>query len=167
MLRSCPFDQALAIADSALRVGDFTLESLNRMAGPVRGPGSAQVRRVALLASDRAANPFESVLRALAIEVGLHLRPQVPLYGSRFLGRPDLVDVDRRLIVEADSFEWHGSRSALQRDARRYNAFVLDGWVVLRFSWEDVMHHPDYVRESLARAADQGTDRDLSLRSRA
>ena len=38
----------------------------------------------------------------------------------------------RRLILEADSFEWHGSRRALVRDARRYNNFVIAGWLVLR-----------------------------------
>ena len=159
VLRSCPFDEALAIADSALRSESFTPDGLARMAGAVRGPGSARVRRVAAAASGLAANPFESVLRAQALEVGLGLRPQVPLYGPEFLGRPDLVDVERRLIVEADSFEWHGSRAALRRDARRYNGFVLQGWVVLRFSWDDVMHHPDYVREALAIVADQGTER--------
>lgn len=129
VLRGCPFDEALAVADSALRSESFTPEGLVRLAGSVRGPGSARVRRVSTVASGLAANPFESVLRAHALEVGLPLRPQVPLYGSVFLGRPDLVDVDRRVIAEADSFEWHGSRSALRRDARRYNEFVLHGWV--------------------------------------
>ena len=51
--------------------------------------------------------------------------------------------------VEADSFEWHGGRGALARDARRYNLLVADGWIVLRFSWEDVMFDPDYVRDVL------------------
>lgn len=159
VLRSCPFDEALAIADSALRSESLTPAGLARVAASARGPGSARVRRVAAAASGLAANPFESVLRAHALEVGLALRPQVPLYGSVFLGRPDLADVENRVIAEADSFEWHGSRSALRRDARRYNEFVLHGWVVLRFSWDDVMHHPDYVRETLARVADQGTER--------
>jgi len=66
------------------------------------------------------------------------------------------VDVDRRIILEADSFEWHGSRRALVRDARRYNNFVIAGWLVLRFSWEDVMHHPDDVVCVLEAAASRG-----------
>ena len=52
-------------------------------------------------------------------------------------------------ILEADSFEWHGDRRALRRDARRYNLLVVDGWIVLRFAWEDVMFDPDYVRDVL------------------
>ena len=53
------------------------------------------------------------------------------------------------MILEADSFEWHGDRAALRRDARRYNLLVVDGWIVLRFAWEDVMFDPAYVREVL------------------
>ncbi len=159
VLRSCPFDEAVAVADSALRVGDLTRDDLDRIGVAARGPGSAQVRRVAAVATAQAANPFESILRALAIEVGLSLRPQVPIFDKRgsFIGRPDLVEIQRRLILEADSFEWHGSRSALQRDARRYNKFVIEGWTVLRFTWADVTRRPDYVRGSLLSFASLGT----------
>ena len=53
----------------------------------------------------------------------------------------------------ANPFEWHGSRSALRADCRRYNDLSLDGWLVLRFAWEDVMFRPDYVASSLTTAA--------------
>jgi very-short-patch-repair endonuclease len=56
------------------------------------------------------------------------------------------------MVLEAESFEWHGDRAALRRDARRYNAMVVDGWLVLRFSWEDVMFQPEYVRAVLVAA---------------
>ncbi len=149
--------EAIAVADSALRARDFTSESLARLARDLRGPGSVRARSFAAAASALAANPFESVLRALALEAGLDVRPQVPLYGADFLGRPDLVDVERRLILEADSFEWHGNRAALVRDTRRYNAFVVHGWTVLRFSWEDVMTRPQLVLETLRAVAQLGT----------
>jgi len=54
--------------------------------------------------------------------------------------------------VECDSFEWHGTRSALVDDARRYNRMVVDGWIVLRLTYEDVMFHPAQVRAVLAEA---------------
>lgn len=65
------------------------------------------------------------------------------------MGTPDLADVRLEIALEADSFEWHGDRAALHRDARRYNALVAAGWLVLRFSWEEVMFHPDRVRAVL------------------
>jgi very-short-patch-repair endonuclease len=112
------------------------------------------VRRVLGRADGRAANPFESVLRHLALDVpGLRLVPQRVVIGTRQTVRPDLVDDDLRIVVEADSFEWHGGRADLRRDACRYNLLVVDGWLVLRFSWEDVMFDPDHVRDVLTAAA--------------
>lgn len=151
--RQLPEDEGLAVADSALRSG-VPPQVLARVSASVRGPGSAKVRRVLGLADDRAANPFESVLRHLALGVpGLHLTPQRVVVGSRQTVRPDLVDEDLRIVVEADSFQWHGGRADLRRDARRYNLLTVDGWLVLRFSWEDVMFDPDHVREVLTAAA--------------
>lgn len=153
-LRNLPFPAALAVADSALRAGRSPGWMVALAAG-LQGRGSGQARRVAAEASDLAANPFESGLRAAALEVGgLRVQPQVPLHADdgEFLGRPDLVDVDLGIVAEADSFEWHGSRSALKRDARRYNALAARGWVVLRFSWEDVVLEPARARRDLGLA---------------
>ncbi|MEP6814257.1 MAG: DUF559 domain-containing protein [Marmoricola sp.] len=147
-LRSMPFDAALAVADSALRDG-LPTATLRHIAAAARGPGSAQVRRVAREARAEAANPFESVLRAIALDVGLAVRPQLVISASSGTVRPDLVDEDLRIVLEADSFEWHGKRASLRKDCRRYNLLVVDGWLVLRFAWEDVMHDQDYVRAVL------------------
>ena len=148
-LRSLPFDEPLAVADSALRHGEPPA-TLRRISASVRGPGAPQVRRVAAEADGDAANPFESVLRAVARDVmGLHVLPQRLVVTQRSTVRPDLVDVDLGVILEADSFEWHGDRRALRRDARRYNLLVVDGWIVLRFAWEDVMFDQEYVRDVL------------------
>lgn len=148
-LRHAPFDEALSVTDSALRAG-FGAQRLLHLAETARGPGARQARRVAAAATPLAANPFESTLRAIALEVpGLSVRPQVTLPG---LGRPDLVDEQLRLILEADSFTWHGNRAALAADCRRYNRFVVEGWTVLRFSYEDVMGRPAEVRRVLVAA---------------
>lgn len=155
-LRSLPFDEALAVADSAARAGDLAV--LRRAARTARGPGAARVRAVAAAASADAANPFESVLRAIALGVdGLCVEPQRLITSVTPWARPDLVDTRLRIVLEADSFEWHGQRAALRRDARRYNALVADGWLVLRFSWEDVMHDPAGVRAVLVAATARRT----------
>jgi len=153
-LRSLRFDEALAIADSALRAGSFTPEALLDLAGAMTGPGAGQGRRVACRADGRAANPFESVLRAIALDVpGLHLEPQIVVADSPLL-RPELVDRERRLVLEADSYAWHGSRGALRQDCRRYNRLVLLGYTVLRFTWEDVMHDPRHILLTLRALVD-------------
>jgi len=151
-MRSLPFDEALSVADSALRHGEPPA-TLRRIAVTARGPGARQVRRVADAADGDAANPFESTLRAVSRDVpGLHVQAQRLVVTRRFTARPDLVDVDLGVILEADSFEWHGDRAALRRDAKRYNLLVIDGWIVLRFAWEDVMFEQDYVRDVLVAA---------------
>ena len=157
--RGLPFDEALAVADSALRHG-FSRGLLGGLAAAARGPGSAQFRRVAGLATPEAANPFESALRAVAYGIrGLAVRPQVAIREPHFLGRPDLVDERLGIALEADSFEWHGHRAALRRDARRYNALVVRGWLVLRFAWEDVMFDQAWVRSVLEAAVAERADR--------
>lgn len=157
-LRTLPLPEALAVADSALRAG-MSRTHLLAVARDVRGPGAPRVRRVAALADARAANPFESSLRAICLDVeGLDVVPQVPIYDPGWLGCPDLVDSRLRIVLEADSFEWHGDRRALRRDARRYNALVAAGWLVLRFTWEDVMFRPDLVADTLRAVVKRRTE---------
>lgn len=145
-----PFDEALAIADSALRSGQVTKSELRLAAAKMPARYRSRCARVAEEADHRADNPFESVLRAIALDIpGLSVRPQVWI-GST--GRSDLADERLGLVVEAESFEFHGLRRLLKRDCERYNAFVLDGWLVVRFAWEHVMHDPDYVRRVLTAA---------------
>ena len=147
-LRSLPYDEALAIADSALRAEEGA--ALRQAAALARGRGAARVRAVARDARAEAANPFESCLRAIALQVpGLDVKPQVLITSVTPWCRPDLVDTELHVILEADSFTWHSDRQALARDAKRYNLLVADGWLVLRFAWEDVMFDPAYVRSVL------------------
>lgn len=158
-LRTLDFPEALAVADSALREG-WTPRRLAALARDVRGPGGPQVREVVAQADGRAANPFESSLRAICLGVhGLRMVPQVSVHeGGVWLGRPDLVDERLRIVAEADSFAWHGDRDALRRDARRYNALVAAGWLVLRFTWEDVMLRSSQVARVLEHVVARRTE---------
>lgn len=151
-LRMLPFDEALCVADSALRESGCA-RVLEQVAEEASGPGARQIRRVAGEATAKAANAFESALRAIAVTVpGLHVEPQGTIQDGNFSARVDLVDRRLWIALEADSFEWHGSRSALASDCRRYNRMVIAGWLVLRFSYEEVMFHPAAVREVLVAA---------------
>jgi very-short-patch-repair endonuclease len=153
-MRRLPFDEALAIADSALRAG-VPRAVLARIADEAKGPGSPQMRRVAACATSKSANPFESVLHAIALDVpGLSVEPQVTIREPTIVARPDLVDQALRIVLEADSYEWHGGRAQLSADARRYNLLVVNGWLVLRFSYEHVMTQPDFVRRVLVAAVE-------------
>jgi very-short-patch-repair endonuclease len=164
--RDYPFDVALTVADSALRHGNLTSGRLLQLAEESPRTGRPQCLRVAQHASRLAANPFESVMRAVSLEVpGLDLQPQVVIEEDGWLGRPDLVNVERRIVAEADSFEFHGRRQALKNDCERYNALTLRGWLVLRFSYEHVMFDPRYVLDCF-RVADEWRPRRRTVRRR-
>jgi very-short-patch-repair endonuclease len=66
--------------------------------------------------------------------------------GMLVIGRVDLVDVAAGIVIEAESWEFHGSKEAFARDLRRYTAMVRAGWRVLRFGWDEVMHEQETVR---------------------
>lgn len=145
--RAYDFDVALSVADSALREGVLTRTDL--MAAAERAPrtGRGRAIRVAETATGKPANPFESCLLAIALEVpGLSVVPQGHVRG---VGWVDLLDRALGIVVEAESFEHHGLRSGLRRDVCRYTDCARLGLVVVRFTWEEVMFDPDRVRTAL------------------
>lgn len=147
--RRLPFDEALTVADSALRSGTVSRTELRAAADLARGPGCPAVRRVAAHASAKAANPLESVLRALTVDVGLLLVPQLQVSESGLFAIVDLGSEELRLIVEADGYETHGTRKGLRRDCQRHTEFAVWGWTSLRYAYEHAMFEQDWVRWSL------------------
>jgi very-short-patch-repair endonuclease len=149
-----PFDEALAVADSALALRLVDRAALLAAAESSPRTGRRRRLRVASAADARAANAFESRLRGVVLDAGLvGFEPQVviELSGGRLV-RVDLADVARRIVLEADSFEHHGGRADLVRDCERYDELVAHGWTVLRFSWEHVMFRPEWVADVVVRA---------------
>jgi very-short-patch-repair endonuclease len=147
-----PFDEALAVTDSALRGRDLTRAELLRAAEalPERGP-RRRVLRVVEAADARAANPFESVLRAIALDVpGLALVPQHRIdRNGKFVGRVDLADLRLRIVLEADSYEFHGESELFEKDCKRYDELVAEDWLVVRFGWRQVMKKQEWVRDMI------------------
>lgn len=143
---------AVVIADSALRDGHLTLDELRTAAAAVRGRHRRRVRRVAALADDRSGSVLESLLRVLLAEAGLapeECQWTILDQDGRFVARVDFAYPTARLLVEADGFEFHRGREDYRKDRRRANAYCRADWSLLRFSWEDVRHDPDYVMEAV------------------
>ena len=171
-----PFVQALAVADSALAFTVVGKDELLAAARATKGSGRPARLRVAEHADGRAANAFESALRAILIEAGLTgFVPQVEIRLPDRKVRVDLADEVRRVVLEADSYEYHGDREAWERDCERYDELTAAGWVVLRFTWRQVVDRPGRVvdlvrstlrhRESVTRAAGHSTIADRTVRT--
>jgi very-short-patch-repair endonuclease len=159
-----PLDEALSAVDSARRDG-VRVEDVTRRAAWLAPRQRGRVERVLALSDPRAANPFESALRAIALQVaGLRVVPQTRIRYDDFAARVDLADEALRIVLEADSHAFHTGRRAFDRDCRRYNGLVVRDWVVLRFTWEQVMLEPDTVLRAVEAAVElrrtQGIRRD-------
>jgi very-short-patch-repair endonuclease len=76
-------------------------------------------------------------------------------YGQAFL---DLAFTEHRVLVEIDGWAYHRSLRAFLRDARRQNALVLEGWVVIRTNWFELQESPETFVQNVVDA--------LSSRSR-
>ncbi len=146
--RWLPFPDGLSVADSALRAGDVTQSQLLAAAEASPRTGRPAALKVARAADERAANPFESSLRAIAIERSRSARWSRSSR-SAAVGRADLADERLRIAIEAESWEFHATREAFRYDVRRYTSFTRLDWLVVRFLWEDVMHRPELVHEIL------------------
>lgn len=133
-------------AESAIRRALLTIEAVPGAIAPLIEPASQ--------------SPLETAIRLCLHDAGITgLVAQYALWDDvagcmRYL---DLADPERRIAIEADGRAAHDGPDALYEDRFRQNVLVLAGWVVLRFTWADVLRRPGYVvatvRRALARAS--------------
>jgi very-short-patch-repair endonuclease len=70
----------------------------------------------------------------------------------------DFAYVDERIVIELDGGDSHMRKEVFEDDRQRQNEFVINGWLVLRFTWDDVTKRSDRVVETIRYA--------LEMRSR-
>lgn len=143
-----PTVEAVAIADSAIRVGAVTFEALQHAFRAWSGkPGASRVRRVLALLDPATGSVLESMLRVHLAQNGMRPESQVSLLDRRgkLIGRVDFLFREQRLVVECDGRRRHDPEDARERDRVRDNELERAGWRLLRVTWSDVMHHPDSV----------------------
>ena len=66
--------------------------------------------------------------------------------------RIDAAYPDLKIAIELDGWTYHGSLSAFRADRPRQNVLELDGWMVLRFTWDAVKYRPEEVVETILTA---------------
>jgi len=71
------------------------------------------------------------------------------LKGGRLVGRIDFAYPGDLVAIEVDGYESHASLGAFRHDRSRQNELVEMGWTVLRFTWDDVVHHPARVARAV------------------
>ena len=117
-----------------------------------RQRGAAVVREVLLdlREPDWTENDYEAAVLALVRASEL---PQPICQAPMVLGgepvRIDFLWPVERVALEADSYEFHGTRQAFDRDRRRDQLLRLAGYEPLRITWRQLSRHPEQVEELL------------------
>ncbi|WP_089155241.1 DUF559 domain-containing protein [Micromonospora sp. NBS 11-29] len=148
--------EALVAVEALLRRRSVTLPALRDYAATRSGwPGVPLLREVLALAEPLSESPMETRLRLLLLDAGLGpLTAQHEVRaGGRFVARVDLAWPELRIAVEYDG-DHHRERVHFRRDVARLNALRAAGWVVLRFTADDVLRRPEatiaLVRQAVA-----------------
>ena len=139
--------------DEAARLRLTTEARLRRATD--RHPGRPGAARLRALLSDHALgttateNDFEELLVGICDGFGIP-RPSCQAPVGRY--RPDFAWPAQRVLVEADSWESHGTRAAFEQDRRRDNELRAGGWIVLRFTWRQLTRERDWVASMISHA---------------
>lgn len=97
---------------------------------------------------------FETRFHRLLRKAGLPLPTrQVEIFdGDRFIARVDFAYPVQKVVIEADGWLYHFGRKPSNRDGSKGNDLWLLGWIVLRFTTEDLRDRPDEVIEMVREA---------------
>jgi very-short-patch-repair endonuclease len=91
-------------------------------------------RRALDLHDPAAESGIETLVRLALRRHRIGARSQIVIPG---VGRVDFL-IGERLVIEADGYEWHGSREAFERDRERDRELVRRGYVVVRATYRQV-----------------------------
>ena len=153
LLRMLPLVESVVVADATqcarLATTDDLREELASHAG-LRGV--RQAHRALDLSNPLAESPPESRLRLRLVLAGLRPVAQhdVRDRSGRWLARVDLAFPDARLAIEYDGRAVHERADVFARDRQRQNALVAAGWLVLRYTAEDLRWRPEEVVAQVA-----------------
>ncbi len=92
---------------------------------------------------------------------GITLVHEHPVFGPRrrLLAELDLADVEHRIGVECQSWEWHATPAAQRADATRKRALRRLGWEIVEVWWSDLRRMDDVIATIRAIRAERATFR--------
>lgn len=157
--RTVGLESGVCAGDEAIRRGLVTRSDLQGEADAARGrSGAARARALPALTSGLAESVLESLIRLILVLGGVP-EPDLQVWlgvrgGERF--RVDLYWREWRLIGEADGFAKYGTgqeqiRGSWNAERRRQRQLEDAGYVVIRWTWED-LRHPRRIIDQVERA---------------
>lgn len=136
-LHCLPELESLVMVQCAVGRGDVSLPFLR---GKLGGNRNSRARSVLDLVIPRADSLLEVLANTAFRRAGLHVRRHVEIPG---VGEVDFL-VEDCLIVETDG-KAHLEPRQVKKDRARNNASQVGGYLVLRFDYDLVVHHPEQM----------------------
>lgn len=134
-----PLKVSLPMLDAARNRGLYDVSTL---AIPPTGSRLPHLREALSLSSERARSILETVARLQLIDMGL--TPQVGVW-IEGVGEVDMIILGF-IVIEVDGWAFHSSKEQREKDLKRDRELLRRGYVVLRFTYDDVMNG-DFARE--------------------
>lgn len=145
--------------DSALRDGLTSEDFLHRRLIELRGRGRSGIDRLlAVIAGSELGRGGHSYLERTFLELMDELgfehpaTQQVLAQRKKRLVRVDCHFPGTNVVVELLGYQFHRTPMQMQEDAERVNRLQLDGYVVMQFTYTDVVTRSTVMRETLAEA---------------
>jgi hypothetical protein len=117
-------------------------------------PQTRQIRGLIPLIEPLTESPMETRVRLVLVDAGLP-RPiaqlEIRTSDGKLLGRADLAYREWKIAIEYEG-DYHRERQQYQRDVARINALREAGWLVLRFTANDVFLHSERLVRQVTRA---------------
>jgi len=134
-----PLKVSLPMLDAARNRGLYDVSTLTI---PPTGSRLPHLKEALSLSSDRARSILETVARLQLIDMGL--TPQVGVW-IEGVGEVDMIILGF-IVIEVDGWAFHSSKEQREKDLKRDRELLRRGYVVLRFTYDDVMNG-DFARE--------------------
>lgn len=134
-----PLKVSLPMLDAARNRGLYDVSTLTM---PPTGSRLPHLKEALSLSSDRARSILETVARLQLIDMGL--TPQVGVW-IEGVGEVDMIILGF-IVIEVDGWTFHSSKEQREKDLKRDRELLRRGYVVLRFTYDDVMNG-DFARE--------------------
>jgi very-short-patch-repair endonuclease len=94
---------------------------------------------------------LESAFLRICRRAGLSPSRQVWVSDTDVIGRVDFAFAECKVVVEVDGHRWHSMKADVERDRVKEARLSAEGWVTLRFTWDQVQKDPATIVAALKR----------------
>jgi very-short-patch-repair endonuclease len=156
-LTICPLREAEELIDRALQLRWLDAPTFARWVKQRLGhgkKGASRLKHIVSRVSSGSRSEAEHRMAALLKRVGGNWIANYAVRddNGRIQAEIDFAHLELKIAIEVDGRAFHSDGRAFERDRERQNMISLKGWLILRFTWERLVHDPEGVIAEVAAA---------------